>query len=264
MHPSPDSALSRLWPTPRSAPYGYTLRAVSRSLLVSVLVLVLGGCSSYPAADSAADALASDAAVTVEVADPGLTAFLPTSPTTDLAIAFYPGGLVDADAYAPLLHQLAAAGVPSVLVAMPSNLAVLAPNKGDKAIEVFPDLGPWIAAGHSLGGAMAASWTEDRGDIAGLALLAAYPAGHVDLSARALPVLSVTASEDGVLAWDTWEERKANLPGGTSFVEVEGGNHAGFGAYGPQDGDGVASISASEQWTATVALLVELATAAGD
>ncbi len=29
---------------------------------------------------------------------------------------------------------------------------------------------------------------------------------------------------------------------------IEGGNHAGFGSYGAQSGDGTASISAEEQW----------------
>ena len=30
-------------------------------------------------------------------------------------------------------------------------------------------------------------------------------------------------------------------------VEIAGGNHAGFGEYGPQDGDGAASVDPAEQ-----------------
>lgn len=221
--------------------------------------LLLGaGCASLPPDDVAADALVSDDLVTVEVRD-DLTGFLPVTPATDAALAFYPGGLVQEDAYAPLLHALAARGVPAVLVPMPSDLAVFAPKKGRRAIEAFPELGPWVAGGHSLGGAMAATWADiDRDELAGLVLLAAYPAGGRDLSDVSFPVLSVRASEDGVLDLDTWEERRALLPDDTAFVVIDGGNHAGFGAYGPQDGDGEATIPPEQQWAATLDAVVPL------
>lgn len=41
---------------------------------------------------------------------------------------------------------------------------------------------------------------------------------------------------------------------------IEGGNHAQFGNYGPNDGDGVASINAEEQQDEAVALIVEFMT----
>ena len=215
------------------------------------------GCSSYPAHQAAQDALVSDEMVTVEQVD-DLTAFLPVDPISDRAVVFYPGGKVEPEAYAPLLRLLAEQGVASVLVAMPSDLAVLAPKKGDKAIDEFGELGPWYAAGHSLGGAMAATWFSKRQDeLKGLALLAAYPGGGTDLSDTKHPVVSITASNDRVLDREKWKERKANLPGDTLYVDIEGGNHAGFGAYGPQDDDGRATLSPEEQWQWTVEVLLD-------
>ena len=215
------------------------------------------GCSSYPADQSAWDALVSDDAVTVEQVD-DLTAFLPVQPISNRAIAFYPGAKVEPEAYAPLLRLLAEQGVASVLVSMPSDLAVLAPKKGDRALDEFDELGPWYAAGHSLGGAMAATWFSKRLDeLEGLALLASYPGGGTDLSSTKHPVVSITASNDRVLDREKWKERKANLPDDTVYADIEGGNHAGFGAYGPQDGDGRATLCPEEQWQWTVDVLLD-------
>ena len=216
------------------------------------------GCASYPADPTAWNALESDDMVTVEQVD-DLTAFLPVDPSSDHAFAFYPGAKVEPEAYAPLLRLLAEQGVASVLISMPSDLAVLAPKKGDKALDEFGQLGPWYAAGHSLGGAMAATWFSKRLDaLEGLALLASYPGGGTDLSNAKHPVVSITASNDRVLDAEKWRERKANLPDDTLYVDIEGGNHAGFGAYGPQDGDGRATLASEEQWQFTVDHLLEL------
>ena len=40
-------------------------------------------------------------------------------------------------------------------------------------------------------------------------------------------------------------------------MEIEGGNHAQFGNYGPQKGDQPATISAEEQQAQTVAAIEE-------
>lgn len=223
-----------------------------------VMMVAATGCGSYPATDEAIDALRSDEWVFVDRSG-DFTAFLPRYPVTDRAVAFYPGAKVEPEAYAPMLNILAQEGVPSVLVGMPGDLAVLAPKKGDKAIEEFASLGPWFAAGHSLGGAMAATWFSKRLDaLAGLALIAAYPASGVDLSQVDHPVVSITATEDRVLDRTKWRERRSNLPARTTYVEIEGGNHAGFGAYGVQDGDGQATLCPEEQWEITAEALMDL------
>jgi hypothetical protein len=48
------------------------------------------------------------------------------------------------------------------------------------------------------------------------------------------------------------------LPPGTIMQVIEGGNHAQFGNYGPQPGDGTATISTAEQQSQAVDLMVQL------
>jgi hypothetical protein len=42
------------------------------------------------------------------------------------------------------------------------------------------------------------------------------------------------------------------LPAGSRYVEIAGGNHAQFGEYGPQSGDGAAEIPGPAQRKAVV------------
>lgn len=208
-------------------------------------IMVLFGCSSYDAGADSFGAYASDEAVRVRN-EGKFVLFEPTAAPEAVTVIFYPGGLVEPSAYAGPMRRLAEAGYPAALVSMPSNLAVYAPNRADKVRDSV-DAEKWVIAGHSLGGAMGASYAAKNDDLAGLALWAAYPAGGKDLSDTDLAVLSLTGTEDGVLDVETYEERKALLPAETSYVSIEGGNHAGFGDYGAQDGDGRASISLEEQ-----------------
>lgn len=209
-------------------------------------LFLVAACSSYKSLEPAIDAMVSDAAVTVSHGD--YLVFEPADPSGGPGVILYPGGLVEPEAYAAPARRLAEAGRPVVIVPMPSDLAVFAPRKAARVMEDVDLASRWILAGHSLGGAMAASFVEDEPDgIVGLSLWAAYPAAGKDLSSLAIPVHSITGSEDGVLDQDTWEERKASLPTDTHYVEIVGGNHAGFGDYGPQDGDGEAAISAADQ-----------------
>ena len=59
--------------------------------------------------------------------------------------------------------------------------------------------------------------------------------------------LSVYGSQDLVLNRESLAENASKLPANAKTVVIEGGNHSGFGAYGPQKGDGEAAISADEQ-----------------
>ena len=51
---------------------------------------------------------------------------------------FYPGGKVQAEAYAPLMQDLADREFLCVIVCMPFNLAVLDANGADGVQEQFP------------------------------------------------------------------------------------------------------------------------------
>jgi hypothetical protein len=46
------------------------------------------------------------------------------------------------------------------------------------------------------------------------------------------------------------------LPPGSELVVIDGGNHAGFGHYGPQAGDGTATIDREEQQRQTAETLL--------
>ena len=168
------------------------------------------------------------------------------------AVIFYPGGKVEALAYIPMMEHLAQEGVLAVLMPMPFNLAVLAKDAAAGIPELFPEVESWYMAGHSLGGSMAASFaSENTAWVDGLILLAAYSTDPVDV-----PVLSIYGSEDGVLNMEKYEKYRSNLPDLTEVV-VEGGNHAGFGLYGPQEGDGAAAIPSLEQISRTAAQIAE-------
>jgi len=66
-------------------------------------------------------------------------------------------------------------------------------------IDSNPDIQTWTIGGHSLGGSMAARFARlHPEEIKGLVLWASYPAETDDLSGSTLPVLSISASRDGL------------------------------------------------------------------
>ena len=199
----------------------------------------------YHAADAAA---AVPEGVTVELSE-NRAVFLPDMPTAGLI--FYPGGKVEFTAYAPLMARLAERGILCVLVKMPMNLAVLDVNAAGEIPEQYPQVARWYLAGHSLGGSMAASHGAKNADsYQGLILLAAY--STEDLRDTGLEVCSLYGDRDGVLDPEKYQQYHPNLPEDTLELVLEGGNHAGFGSYGHQDGDGLSVLEPGAQmdWAA--------------
>ena len=169
-----------------------------------------------------------------------------------------PGGLVDHAAYAPLMHALAEEGILCVLTDMPLRLAVMDMNAADGVAEKYPQVTRWSIGGHSLGGAMAASYAAAHpGDFAALALLAAYSTEPLP---DGLAVVSLYGTADRVLDWEKYEVSRVNLPATAQEIAIPGGNHAQFGSYGAQEGDGEATISARVQLNAAVDALLPLLT----
>ena len=168
----------------------------------------------------------------------------------DSAMIFYPGGKVDTEAYIPLMERCAQEGVMAILVPMPFRLAVLDMDAAADIPAQFPEVEHWYMAGHSLGGSMAASFTAETDWVEGLILLAAYSTVQIDV-----PVLSIYGSEDGVLNLEKYDQYRANLPADFTEVILEGGNHAQFGVYGEQDGDGAATMTNAEQIEQTAELI---------
>lgn len=185
--------------------------------------------------------------------------FIPRSGVPEVGLVFYPGARVPGESYAYLARAAARAGYAAVLLSLPMNFAVLAPSKALDAEKAYPSVRSWVVGGHSLGGAMAASFCASRqgdsrqgGKLGALLLLAAYPGGGADLSSSSLPVLSISASEDGLATPAKIAAARKLLPPSCRYVALGGGNHAQFGDYGPQPGDGTASLPADLQRKAVI------------
>lgn len=226
--------------------------------LALVFLLGIGGyayVSDYYHADETALAVMAYQTDSVQIKEEGnITWFIPQEPTVGLI--FYPGGKVEYTAYAPLLQACGEKGLLCALIRMPGNLAVLDANAADGLREEHPEVTTWYIAGHSLGGAMAANYAATHVEnFDGLILLAAY--STKDLTQTPLRVLSIYGSEDGVMNRESYEKGRANLPADAAEIVLEGGCHAQFGSYGPQDGDGTPTISGEEQIRQTVEAIME-------
>jgi len=184
-----------------------------------------------------------------------VTAFVPTE--AKAALIFYPGGLVDHAAYAPMMETLCERDVLCLLVEMPLDLAVLHADAADGMKEGWPDIDRWLIGGHSLGGAMAADYAAKHPqEFEGLILLGAYAAA--DLSKTEMKVLSVYGSEDGVMNREKYAEYLTHYPKRFKEAVIEGGNHAQFGDYGMQKGDGTAHITPEEQRKQTADAIAQM------
>ena len=170
-------------------------------------------------------------------------------PGSGTAVVFYPGAKVEETAYAPLMHRLAEQGVDCFLLKLPFRMAVFAPNAPDDILGEY-DYAHWYLMGHSLGGIVAAEYNaKHTRDTDGVILLASYPTEPVPGSER---MLSIYGTEDGCLSREEYRASRGLWPRVWSERIIGGGNHSGFGFYGPQKGDGEAEISAPEQQSMTI------------
>lgn len=239
-------------------------RAPHMSKAKTALASILGGialmCACgfaylqvyYHATPEAVAALAGSSTVAV-THEEGAYAF--DGPGTDTALAFYPGAKVEAAAYAPLMLKLAEQGMDCFLLEMPFNVAFLGLDKaGD--IMARHDYGRWVVAGHSLGGVAASSFAASHADdVDGVALLAAYPTTQINGNVR---MCLVYGTEDGCLDRAAYDDARPLWPDGARETVIQGGNHAQFGNYGEQSGDGGAFISAAEQQAQTVRAILSV------
>ncbi len=232
-------------------------------LAAAIVLAALAGCASYAPGPGA---LAPHAGVEIRQEGRALLVLPPGGAGGAAAsgLVFYPGGLVDHRAYVPLAALVARAGHPVAIVRMPLDLAVLGKRRGLAVPPLLPGVGRWAIGGHSLGGAMAADLVHDEpGRFAGLVLLAAYPPGSASIASTALPVLSLTGTRDFVVDRGKLEGSRALLPIATRFVTIDGGNHAQFGDYGPQKGDGEPGIGRDEQLAVAAGEIVRFLEALG-
>lgn len=216
--------------------------------VLTILLLLASGffiyVSDYYRADQTALTIADDAdQVTVQ----GDLFILDAAMPVDTGFIFYPGGKVEAEAYLPLLDRLRDRGITCVLVKMPFNLAVFNKNGGEEAIAARPDIDHWLIGGHSLGGVMASSFAVDHPDqIEEVILMGAYVYGGWSPE----NALTIYGSRDKVLDISKIDYEK-------NVLVIEGGNHANFGNYGKQEGDGTATISSEQQQQLVVGAILD-------
>lgn len=169
---------------------------------------------------------------------------------------FYPGGRVRYDAYIPLMYEFAQRGITCVIVKMPLNFAVLDKYAADGIQEQFPEIDEWYIGGHSLGGAMAASYVKKHTDeYKGLLLLGAYSIDN--LTDTGLKVFLAYGTQDGIINRKSYAKNFKNIPDGYQELIIVGGCHSFFGDYGMQSGDGHPYISRADQINYTVDAFME-------
>ena len=124
---------------------------------------------------------------------------------------------------------------------MPFHMAIFDPGAAEDVIRQLPQIRHWYLAGHSMGGAMASKFAAEHPDmVEGLILLGAYLYGDYP-------------AEDTLTVYGSLNQSVEDHINYTeNVVEIEGGNHAQFGNYGPQKGDLPATISAQDQQAQTV------------
>jgi Alpha/beta hydrolase family len=185
----------------------------------------------------------------------GLLVFHPSA-ATDRGLIYYPGGLVDPEAYAVTAQGIADAGYLVVVPKMPLNLAFTGINRANGIRADFPEIDSWVIGGHSLGGAMAAEYAKNNLDsIDGLIMFASYPSNYEAFVGFPVPILMIIGSNDpGAPKQEAFYDKVADSA--ILFV-IEGGNHRQYADYSFQNNDGVASVSVVEQQEQIIAATVQ-------
>ena len=208
------------------------------SLVLGIVAgLVVAAVSPLRAEPEKLALVVDDPRVQLDRADE-LVSVLPTGGATEMGLVFYPGARVEPAAYAWKLAGLAAEGIAVFVPTMPLGYAFLGADRADGIRADHPSVRTWLLGGHSLGGAMACRHARGRpGTYAGLVLLASCC--DRDITGSGLAVVSLVGSEDGVATPAEVAARADLLPTDAMSRIVPGANHASWGNYGTQLGDGI-------------------------
>ncbi len=175
----------------------------------------------------------------------------PTDGADEEGLVFIPGAKVDPWAYAAKLSGLVTGERMTVVITRPwLNLAFFDPRPIGEYTALAPEVDTWMVGGHSLGGVRACQLAEEAD---ALVLFGSYCAN--DLSASGLPVLSISGSHDGLSTRAKIEAARPKLPADAEYIEIDGVNHASFGDYGPQAGNGRRTIPDDEMTAKLTAVI---------
>ncbi len=154
-------------------------------------------------------------------------------------IVFVPGGLVEPESYEYIAASLAIEGYKVTIFKAYYNLSILTPNYAAKFLD--EDLEN-IVIGHSLGGVTSSMFSSENDSVDKIILMGSYPIK--DLKDK--DVLFITAEHDDGMDSEKFDASLSYVDNATIY-NIEEGNHAQFGWYGPQKGDGEATITTLEQ-----------------
>ena len=244
--------MSSWWPRLRKA------WAIAGSL---ALVIWMAWCAiAFQPSAYARAALADSAQVRVRaMADAWV--FEPVTRASDArSLLFFPGGLVDARAYAPLMQAVARGGHRAVLVRTPWRGAfghAEAPATLVAAHAIAQRLGGhWVVSGHSRGGKAAAAYAQwYRGDVGALVLVGTSHPRDIDLRDAPFVVVQLLGDRDPIASPTRAERNRHRLPAHARRHVLPGANHSQFGDYGFQPGDRFAGMPRHAQRAATAAVL---------
>lgn len=212
------------------------------ALVVGIVAFLVWTQLVMPADRVAAQAVFDNPAVTVTDTDVSVV-IAPAEGRSIAGLVFVPGARVDPYAYlATLAPTVETTGMTVVITKPVLNLALFDLRPLDTFTATAPDVAAWFVGGHSLGGVRACMYAAGN-EVSGLVLFGSYCASPVD---EELSVLSISGSEDGLSTPAKIDDSAGLLPADTTFVRLDGANHASFGAYGAQPGDGEATLTLAQ------------------
>jgi len=161
------------------------------------------------------------------------------------------------------MREIASRGYLIIVPEMPLNMAPFNANIADDIQTYYPEIKHWVIGGHSVGGTVAAQYTDNHPEkIDGLVIWASYPTNNVALAELSLPITLIYGSLDPRVNAVSLAERQMLLPLHSHYVQIEGGDHHQFGAYEITPEEHHATISQIDQHQqiteATLMLLSEV------
>lgn len=191
--------------------------------------------------------------------------FEAANPITDTCYIYYPGGMVHEESYGPYMEMMAEKGVHSFLLRLTFDMALFETDAADGAKNsefAKANCKKFALGGHSLGALGIAAYGQEHPED-GLVFIGGYPDESQFEEGGSMqdhkgPAINIAARNDLLATVQEVEEAKPLMPKNTEYVIIEGANHANFGYYGTQGGDGEATISREEQHELLVKYTLQL------
>jgi predicted alpha/beta hydrolase family esterase len=196
---------------------------------------------------------------------------IPFLGSNNSAVVLYAGAFVDARAYSVMAERLSREFGYTTLIPVYANLMSFEfdkppppPSRLEELQRKYPHIQNWILVGHSMGGIAAAHDMHQSLSTAtpasALVFLASYMYSlnnTIDFSTHPnILMASVTATNDAILNHERFQQAQKYLPPNTMQVEIQGGNHAAFGHYQPEDAD--RTIDHHEQQDRVIQVILEI------